>query len=174
MAKVWIASFGVLVLATTLLAGCEQSTANAAPAAKPAKTKLVAARGSPKMLTPVANDPQVQAAASVVELDDVVGQGDNVTARMFGTAGGDPAANGLFTYLAFIGGGEEETRVFFIGDILNYKILSASPGRIDLEIRESDMRSDGRILTKVRNVIVSWSVARDVSSPSRISITPAT
>ena len=79
-----------------------------------------------------------QWAAAVVELTPLTRQGDR-TVKLFGTAGGDPAMNGLYTHVAFFDSPAEGWRVFRIGDFLEYRVLSEAPGRVDLEIDESVM-----------------------------------
>ena len=46
--------------------------------------------------------------------------------KMFAMAGGDPAMNGLQTYLAFYADPDEGWVIFRIGDFLDYRILSAT------------------------------------------------
>ena len=100
-------------------------------------------------------------------------QGDR-TVKMFGTAGGDPAMNGLYTHVAFFDSPAEGWRVFRIGDFLDYRVLSEAPGRVDLEINESVMdEATGNIGSRTRRVIVGWAVATDGSVPATVTVTPA-
>jgi len=115
----------------------------------------------------------LQQAASVVELDELKAQG-GVTAKLFGTAGGDPAMNGLYTHIAFFQGPADGWRVFRLGDVLEYRVLSEAPGRVDLEIKESTMdQATTTIGSRTRRVIVGWAVATDGSAPPTVTITPA-
>ena len=144
----------------------EQAAATA-PAAAP-----LTASGPAATLQPDAA-PDVQTAASVVSLDALKNQG-SLTAKLFGTAGGDPAMNGLYTYLAFFQDPAEGWRVFRLGDVLGYRVLSEAPGRVDLEIRESTMdEAAGAIGERTRHVIVGWAVAADGSVPPTVTVTPA-
>ncbi len=118
-------------------------------------------------------DPNQQWAAAVVELTPLTRQGDR-TVKLFGTAGGDPAMNGLYTHVAFFDSPAEGWRVFRIGDFLDYRVLSESPGRVDLEIDESTMdEASGNIGSRTRRVIVGWALATDGSAPATVTVTPA-
>lgn len=118
-------------------------------------------------------DENQQWAASVVELTPLTRQGDR-TVKLFGTAGGDPAMNGLYTHVAFFDSPPEGWRVFRIGDFLDYRVLSETPGRVDLEVNESIMdEATGNIGSRKRRVIIGWAVATDGSVPATISVTPA-
>jgi hypothetical protein len=115
----------------------------------------------------------LQDAASVVSLDALKAQGQ-MTVKLFGTAGGDPAMNGLYTHVAFFQGPAEGWRVFRIGDFLEYRVLSEAPGRVDLEIKESVMdQATTTIGSQTRRVIVGWAVATDGSAPATVTVTPA-
>lgn len=114
-----------------------------------------------------------QWAASVVELTPLTQQGDR-TVKLYGTAGGDPAMNGLYTHVAFFDSPAEGWRVFRIGDVLDYRVLSESEGRVDLELDESVMdEASGDISSRKRRVIVGWAVAADGAVPDTVTVTPA-
>ena len=141
--------------------------AGAIPAAAP-----LTATGPAATVQPDA-DANQQWAASVVELTPLTRQGDR-TVKLFGTAGGDPAMNGLYTHVAFFDSPADGWRVFRIGDFLDYRVLSENPGRVDLEVNESTMdEATGTIGSRKRRVIVGWAVAADGSVPATISVTPA-
>lgn len=117
---------------------------------------------------------ELQQAASVVSLDPLTRQGGGLTAKLFGTAGGDPAMNGLYAHIAFFQGPADGWRVFRLGDVLEYRILSEAPGRVDLELTESTMDpASTTIGSRTRRVIVGWSVATDGSAPATVTVTPA-
>ena len=140
-------------------------------AAMPAAAPLTAT-GPAALVQPDA-DANQQWAASVVELTPLTRQGDR-TVKLFGTAGGDPAMNGLYTHVAFFDSPADGWRVFRIGDFLDYRVLSENPGRVDLEVNESTMdEATGTIGSRKRRVIVGWAVAADGSVPATISVTPA-
>ncbi len=145
----------------------EQTASTSAPAAAP-----LTAAGPAAIVQPDADEGQ-QWAASVVELTPLTRQGDR-TVKLFGTAGGDPAMNGLYTHVAFFDSPAEGWRVFRIGDFLDYRLLSESPGRVDLELTESTMdQASGTIGSRTRRIIVGWAVAADGSVPATVTVTPA-
>jgi hypothetical protein len=113
----------------------------------------------------------LQWSASVVQLDPLRRQPG--TAKVFGTAGGDPAMNGLHTYLAFFERSPGDGwRIFRLGDFLSYRILEEAPGRLTLELRESvlDERT-GDIGARTRRLLVSWR-ARGGGLPASVSVAP--
>ncbi|MDP1912611.1 hypothetical protein [Brevundimonas sp.] len=158
------------------LAACDaqvESRKAAVPAeqAAPAAAPLTAA-GPAATVQPDAGEGQ-QWAAGVVELTQLTHQGDR-TVKLFGTAGGDPAMNGLYTHVAFFDSPAEGWRVFRIGDFLDYRVLSEAPGRVDLEIDESTMdEASGNIGSRTRRVIIGWALATDGSAPATVTVTPA-
>lgn len=142
----------------------------AAPASTP--TPVLAAAGPATTVQPDADEGQ-QWAASVVELTPLTRQGDQ-SVKLFGTAGGDPAMNGLYTHVAFFDSPAEGWRVFRIGDFLDYRVLSEAPGRVDLEVDESVMdEATGNIGSRTRRVIVGWAPATDGTLPATVTVTPA-
>jgi hypothetical protein len=159
------------------LAACDaqvESRKAALPAeqAVPAPVAPLIAAGPAVIVQPDADEGQ-QWAASVVELTPLSRQGDR-TVKLFGTAGGDPAMNGLYTHVAFFDSPAEGWRVFRIGDFLDYRVLSESAGRVDLEIDESTMdEATGTIGSRTRRVIVGWALAADGSVPATVTIAPA-
>jgi hypothetical protein len=160
------------------LAACDaevESRKAAVPAeqAAPAATAApLTAAGSAATIQPETDD-RTQQSASVIELTPLTRQGD-ATVKLFGTAGGDPAMNGLYTHLAFFDSPAEGWRVFRLGDFLDYRVLSEAPGRVDLEIDESVMDdASGQIGSRTHRVIVGWTVAADGSVPASVTVTPA-
>lgn len=111
----------------------------------------------------------LQWAASVVQLDPLRRQG-NLGGKLFGTAGGDPAMNGLDTYLAFYLSPADGWRVFRIGDFLTYRLVSEAPGRLVLALTESVMNPrTGAIGSRTRRLAVSWTRRGD-QAPGTISV----
>jgi hypothetical protein len=118
-------------------------------------------------------EPALQWSASVVRLDQLSRQGE-ATVKLFGTAGGDPAMNGLYTHVAFFHSPAEGWRVFRIGDVLDYRVRSETPGRVDLEVEESVMDpATQRIGSRKRRMIVAWTPGPGGSPPVSITVTPA-
>jgi len=161
------------------LAACDAGVESRKEAVPPAEQAAplaavapLAASGPAAVLTPE-TDAALQQAAAVVRLDELAGQGP-VAAKLFGTAGGDPAMNGLHTHIAFFQDPAQGWRVFRIGDVLDYRILSQRAGRVDLELEESVMdEASGRIGSRTRRVIVGWPIAADGSAPAEVTLTPA-
>lgn len=119
-------------------------------------------------------DDALQDAASVVTVSALDQQGQGGI-KLFGAAGGDPAMNGLHTYLAFyMPAPENGWRVFEIGDFLTYEIVSESPGRVLLEISESFMNdATGEIGSRVRRLALSWTPGPDGTAPETVIAAPA-
>jgi len=109
--------------------------------------------------------------ASVVRVDPLLDQGD-LTVKLFGAAGGDPAMNGLYTYLAFFHSPAEGWHVFRIGDFLEYRIVSETAGRVALEVDESVMnQASGEIGSRTRRIALSWTPGPDGAPPVTITAT---
>jgi hypothetical protein len=112
----------------------------------------------------------LQWAASVVRIDELRRQGD-LTARLFGTAAGDPAMNGLYTWLAFFGSPDEGWRVFRVGDFLSYRIVAETPGRVTLDVRESVMDPPtGDIGARTRRLLISWRAGAEPPPFVRVTV----
>lgn len=117
-------------------------------------------------------DQNLQWAASVVRIDELERQ--EPFAKLFGLAGGDPAMNGLYTYLAVFESPGSGWRVFRLGDFLDYRVLGEGQNRVDLEIQESVMdEATGEIGSRTRRLIVSWTPGAPDEGPASISVTPA-
>jgi len=167
-------TFLVALLGLTACDAQVESRKAAVPAeqAAPAPAAPLTATGPAEIVQPDTDDNQQQAAA-VVELTPLTRQGDR-TVKLFGTAGGDPAMNGLYTHVAFFDSPAEGWRVFRLGDFLDYRVLSEAPGRVDLEIDESTMdAASGEIGSRTHRVIVGWTVATDGAAPATVTVTPA-
>lgn len=155
--------------------GVETRKDTTPPAERPAPTAAVAplAMAGPAVLVQPVTDDGLQQAAAVVRLDELAGQGP-LAAKLFGTAGGDPAMNGLYVHVAFFESPAEGWRVFRIADVLDYRILSQRAGRVDLEFDESTLdEASGRIGSETRRVIVGWPIAADGSPPAEVTVSPA-
>lgn len=118
-------------------------------------------------------DDNLQWAAAVEQLTPLRNQGD-LGLKLFGAAGGDPAMNGLHTYLAFFDSPGDGWRLFKIGDFLSYRLVAQAPGRLTLEIRESVMNQrTTEIGSRTRRLTVSWTAPADGSPPATVNVTPA-
>jgi hypothetical protein len=140
-------------------------------AAAPACAQAVAERG-PATVRPDDSE-MLQDAATVVVVSPLEHQGD-LSAKLFGAAAGDPAMNGLNTYLAFFEPPPVNGwRVFEIGDFLSYEIVSETPGRLLLGIHESVMNDNGDIGERTRRLAVSWTPGRDGAAPATVTVATA-
>lgn len=117
------------------------------------------------------NDQNLEYAASVVQINIVPNQPGN-SVKMFALAGGDPAMNGLQTYLAFYADVDVGWITFRIGDFLNYRILSATAGRINVQVGENYMSGD-EIGTRIRRFTLRWTMGRDDTPPATVTMTRA-
>jgi hypothetical protein len=144
----------------------------AEPAAPPAVAALTpSGHGLPVKALPGDN---LQAYASVVEVH-ALAEATGMDGKIFGVAGGDPAMNGLQTYIAFYRNPAEGWWVYQIGDFLSFKILNQSSGRVDLEVEESTIdEATGTIGTRTRRMIVGFNVGPAEEQPVILRITPAT
>ena len=141
-------------------------------AAAPAAAQPVADSG-PATLQPEAQEDNLQWAASVTVVNQLQRQGDDFTVKLFGVAGGDPAMNGLYTYLAFYLDPGDGWRVFRIGDFLEYRVVSESPGRVLLEINESVMDARSNISARRRQLAVTWAPGPDGAPPTAVRVATA-
>ena len=146
------------------------NSGEASAAAAPQAAPLTASGAAEPVPLAVDSDGSLMSAASVVRIDWVADNG----AKLFGTAGGDPAANGLYTYIAFFTEPRGEWVIYELGNILDYTVLSSSVGRVDLDIHESTMNdATGELGSRHRKVIVSWTEGVDGGPPSGVVVTPA-
>jgi hypothetical protein len=156
------AAFAFVVIVSG--AGPAKAQHHSAPEVRPAGTSR------PEIVRPDTEE-NLQWAASVIQINELRHQG-TLSVKLFGSAGGDPAMNGLNSYIAFFESPADGWRVFQLGDFLTYRILSESPGRIALAIRESVMNErTGDIGARVRRLLVSWTSGRAGEIPATISVT---
>lgn len=118
-------------------------------------------------------DANQQWAAAVVRVDPLSRQGQT-TVKLYGVGGGDPAMNGLQTQIAFFRSAADGWAVFPVGDVLDYRVLSESPGRVDLQVEESVLdEATGQIGSRERRLIVAWTPAAGGAAPATVTVTPA-
>lgn len=174
------------LLAALSLSGCERDDAprrpvapiQPAPPADPApvpppaaSTPLIAANaGAPiKAVT----DDEGQIAASVVQIDPLIRSAD-MDVKLFGTGGGDPAMNGLYTYIAFFRSPAEGWWIYKLGDFLDYTVLGESPGKVDLQLTESTYdEATGMIGSRKRRIVVTFAVGPVGDQPVAVRVAPA-
>ena len=141
-----------------------------AGAAAPALAQPVGG-GGPVTVAPD-EDEGLQVAAGVSQVHVLGHQGDaNVT--LFGLTGGDPAMNGEYILLSFNGDPAEGSRIFRVGDVLEFRILSDAPGRLLLQVRENVMNAGGEIGAASRRVLVTWTPGLGGAAPARVTVRTA-
>lgn len=92
--------------------------------------------------------------------------------KVFSTAGGDPAVNGLYTYLARYNDDERGwTQVYMLGDFNSWEIVEESPTRIVLKVSRSWVdQESGDIKTADEKLIVDL----PATAETPVMVTPAT
>lgn len=166
----------ILFAACIAAAGCNPAATPPPPAKVEAPAPFVAMEGEIKTIAPLSQEDQDPSAFGVVQFNALPDMSKIASVRMFGTAGSDPAANGLLTYLSFAS--PHDGRGFLLGNFREYRVINASPGRIDLEIDEDVMSEAGELKLITRRVIVSWTEkpqenAPNPEYPASLTITPA-
>lgn len=114
-----------------------------------------------------ATDDALLSAASVTEVHMV----KDADIKLFSTAGGDPAINGLYTYLALFTAPDGWDRIFMIGDFNSWDVIEESPTRVVLKVSRSWIEeSSGDIKTADEKLIID--IPQDPDAP--LTVTPAT
>lgn len=147
----------LIALAALALAACQpvapEAAAPAAPAAESPAAPVPLTRkpsGPPRM---VQAEAAPMDAAYVTDVRMVEGADG---AKIFSTAGGDPAINGLYTYLALFSAPEGWTRVFQIGDFNSWEVVEESAERVTLRVSRSWIEEgSGDIKTAEEYLIVT-------------------
>lgn len=176
------------LLAATQLSACDrlsaamdafQSPPVKTPAAPPVDATPLPSHGQP--LTPTGKglpakalpDQALQDLASVIEVTPLAAQ-TNLSGKLFGVGGGDPAVNGLQTYITFFRSPAEGWWVFGLGDFLSYKVLNETAGRIDIEVEESVLdEATGQIGSRKRHMILAFQDQDAEANPVNLRILPA-
>lgn len=168
----------IALAAALALAACQPAADKpaepAAPAAEAAATPPAAPAAAPAQPSGparnVAAEPDSQdlsGAASVTDIHFV----KDADVKLFSTAGGDPAINGLYTYLAIYTAPDGWTRIFQIGDFNSWDVIEESPTRVVLKVSRSWVEEgSGDIKTADEKLILG--VPQDATSP--LTVTPAT
>lgn len=144
----------------------EPATASTVPTPEPADTRAEPA-GEPEVIE-AAGDENLQWAASVMQIHPM----ENQNAKLFAVSGGDPALNGLITYLALFAGPHEGWRVYRIGDFEEWTVSEEGRRRVVLDARESGMSEDGDVVTEARRLIIEFRIGENGES-ERVTVTPA-
>jgi hypothetical protein len=164
-----------VVAAAAALVACQPKPAAQAPAAAseaPMATVVLTPAGAAAGFADVLKDDAVQSAANV---ERVLGLQAN-DAKIFTTAGGDPAINGLYTYLAIYLSSADGWAVYQIGDFNDVAVVGERAGEVDLKVSQSTIDDKGEAQTAERYLIVKIPTATGdpVTAPARIDIIPAT
>ncbi|MGD9815404.1 MAG: hypothetical protein AB7Q23_11100 [Hyphomonadaceae bacterium] len=127
--------------------------------------EAVAPSGPPQTVA-LAEGDQIQHAASVSDVAQL-----QSGAKIFSTVGGDPAMNGLYTYIAVYGEAPDVAwRVFQIGDFNSWSVHEDRGNEVVLKISRNWMdQSNGQIGTLEEYLIVTTPNATSTS----VTVTPA-
>lgn len=152
------------------LAACEPAgtpapeAAQTAPAA-PSETPAPPAQPSGPART-VEAESEPSDAAWVTDVHHV----KDADVKIFSTAGGDPAINGLYTYLAVYTPPEGWTRVFMVGDFNAWEVAEESPTRVVLKVSRSWIEEEtGDVKTAEEKLILDVPASEDAP----LTVTPA-
>ena len=159
-----------LVAAALTLAACSPApAATTPPAAEPA-----VARPAPAALNLKPTGPAVTVAAAPESMPEAfvtdVRLLKDGSAKLFSTAGGDPAINGLYTYIAIWSDEDQWSKVFQIGNFNSWNIAEEAPGRVVLKVSRSWVEDgSGDIKTAEEHLIVTVPKADSAT----LEVTPA-
>jgi len=104
--------------------------------------------------------------ASVNKIETLTGD----AAKFYSVAGGDPAVNGMVTYLAVSGGPAEGWKTFQIGDFNDWQIVEQAKGRVVLKVNRSTVDpTSGQIKTGDALLIVGV----PAFAVDEVTVTPA-
>jgi hypothetical protein len=125
---------------------------------------------------PVAVQPddqsEMQWAASVSQVNMLAHQGD-ASVSVFSTVGGDPAINGIYVFRSFYISPAEGYRIFKIGDVSQYRIVSETPGRLVLAVTEDGLGEGGEVSQSRRRVLVIWTPGAEGAPPASVTVRTA-
>jgi hypothetical protein len=168
----------LLVLGALALAACEPKAAETAKPAEPAAPAAQAAApaAEPAAAPAQASGPAKQLAAQKEDMPEAyvtdVKFLKESDAKIFSTAGGDPAINGLYTYLAVMGDSPGDGwTVFMLGDFNEWKIIEDAPGKVVLQVSRSWIEEKTSDIKTVQEKLI---VAVPKPGETNLSVTPAT
>jgi len=152
-----------VLIAALALAACGGEGKSEAPATT--TVAAVQASGPPQTVN-LAEGDHIQHAASVSDVAQL-----QSGAKIFSTVGGDPAMNGLYTYIAVYGESPAvDWRVFQIGDFNSWAVHEDRGSEVVLKISRNWLdQSTGEIGTMEEYLIVTTPNATSTS----VTITPA-
>ena len=140
----------------------------AASAATPPAAAAPAQPGGPAEPAQKRDDEFATSGAHVTQVEWL----PNLNVKVFSNAGGDPAINGLMTYLAFPPESPDESwAVFQVGDFEEWKLTEQAPGKVVLEVRVSRIDpSSGNPVTEDKRLIVNFA---GEGAARTVTVTPA-
>lgn len=116
-------------------------------------------------------DENLQYAASVGQVNALTHQGD-LSPSLFSTVG-DTAINGVYLFLSFDISSAEGARIFKVGDVADYRILSETPGRLLLAVTEDALGRNGEPYQAHRRVLISWTPGPNGTPPASVTVRTA-
>lgn len=142
-----------------------------APAAKAPETPAARAPAQPAGPAEPAQARTDEFALSGAHVTQVEWLSDQ-DAKLFSNAGGDPAINGLMTYIAFPPEGPDESwAVYQVGDFEEWSVGEKGPGKVVLDVRVSRIDpSSGNPVTETKRLIVNWT---GEGAARAVTVTPA-
>lgn len=160
--------------AALALAACQPAAEAPAKPAEPAaaETPVAAAAAEPAKPSGPAKDIEAEddhfPEAYVTDVHHI----KDADFKIFSTAGGDPAINGLYTYLARYNEDERGwTQVYMIGDFNEWEVVEESATRVVLKVSRSWVEQEsGDIKTAEEKLILD--LPADGATP--LKVTPAT
>lgn len=162
-----------LIALLGLAAACSPTQAPApAETAAPAEAAAVAATPEPAKPSGPAKDIEAEddhfPEAYVTDVRHI----KDADFKIFSTAGGDPAINGLYTYVARYNEDERGwTQVYMIGDFNEWEVVEESATRVVLKVSRSWVEQEsGDIKTAEEKLILD--LPADGATP--LKVTPAT
>lgn len=163
-----------ILMAALALAACQPSAEAPAKPAEPVAEAPVASDGPVEAAKPSGPAVSIEAEddhmpeAWVTDVHHIKG----ADFKIFSTAGGDPAINGLYTYLARY---DEDERgwpqVYMLGDFNTWEVVEESPSRVVLKISRSSLdETTGNIKTADEKLIIDL----PTTAEAPVTVTPAT
>ena len=161
---------GLMLTVVAGLAACDHPDAPARPKPSPPPTPLSVAKApvrptEPGAVVPALSGAQMQDAAAVSQLHLM----PRLNAKVFSVSGGDPAVNGLVTYLGLFAGSAEGWRVYPLGDFAAWRVVEAGPGRVVIATVEDVSEAGGAIVKRRGHVHVSY-VASGQTPPAAVTV----
>jgi len=159
------------VTAAFTLAACQPAAEQPAKPAEPAAEAPAAAAVEPAKLSGPAKAIEAEddhmPEAWVTDVHPI----KDADFKIFSTAGGDPAINGLYTYLSAYSAPDGWTRNYMIGDFNSWEVVEESSTRVVLKISRSWVEEGtGDIKTAEEKLIIDLPATPEAP----VTVTPAT